>query len=132
MTHRHINGTSIPVLCGPLVGREQRRVCDVSSPSRDLAWPVFQQNYADQPRRTAPQAVISDYLANGALVRLRERQGPGSLFPGSPRSQTVREMAHGHRPALPHPIHVGGLVQDGVCRLHPASVACGVITTSID
>lgn len=41
------------------------------------ARPVFQKNYADEPRRNALQEVIHDYIAKGALVRLQGRIGPG-------------------------------------------------------
>ena len=42
-----------------------------------MARPVFQKNYSDEPRRNALQTVIQDYVAKGALVRLRGRPGPG-------------------------------------------------------
>jgi hypothetical protein len=133
----HLNGGgSASAPCTSLVGMEHRRVGHVGSHTR-VQDPIQEHLTPDHgssgvPKellgRTQTQRLADSHTGLCCKRRTRSLAGtarPGILLSGLSRSQTVRRVAHGHRPALPEPIHFGGLIQDGVGRLHPASASSG-------
>ncbi len=129
-------GRPAPTSCDTLVPMEQRRVGYVCSLER--VQDTFQKcpapdygssGFSKELRRRAQTQRLarshSRLYCKRCTRTLAGTNRPGILFPGLSRPQTIRAMAHGHRPACPQPIHIGGLVQDGISRIHPASVTHG-------
>ena len=130
------SGGPTPAPCEPMVSMEQRRVGNVYSHSgvQDSVQEHLTSYYGSS---SVPKDLLgraqTHRLANSHTGLCCERRTctlagtarPGILLSGLSRTQTVRRVAHGHRPTCPKPIYVGGLVQDGVSRLHPTSASSG-------